>query len=141
MLVLFTIFTSLSSGVTFCTRQKAFNCRIFAVTSFAETPFFILFDFTATYVANSKPLYNAVGFAVRCICDIVALTCIEIISTYLPGSVAKYRLLFLTFCRNNHLAQIRAERAQILLKSFRSNSYTICTENLAQIGTHLPDQP
>ena len=40
----------------------------------------ILFDFTATYLMLHNWLYNAVGFAVRCVCDPIALTCIKIIT-------------------------------------------------------------
>ena len=40
----------------------------------------ILLDFTATCFMFCNWLYNAVGFAVRCVCDPVALTCIKIIT-------------------------------------------------------------
>ena len=81
--------------------------------------------FLTSYFTSHKRLYNAVGFAVRCDRDTVALTCIRIMRSDLPEFSVKYLRYLLAFYHSKCVAKIRAETAQISLYIHYADSYSI----------------
>lgn len=85
--------------------------------------------FLTSYFTSHKRLYNAVGFAVRCDRDTVALTCIRIMRSDLPEFSVKYLRYLLAFYLSRCVAKIRAQTAQISFKKGSARCYPIRLKN------------